>query len=180
MIGPAAVVSEPVDAEPAEVVEPPPGKSTGHVVQGLNFHVWSEDSREATDWALELLQAGGKTLELARWRSIAAKRAVLPSILTDEIEAELATWSEGPSGNRGISPLGCMLCLLPSLDRTALISSWATSSNEQTRRAVARALSAPFEAVGVRGAIDHLQADPSSQVRRLARNAVAIRRASLG
>ena len=77
------------------------------------------------------------------------------------------------------SSLGLVLCLLPGLDRTCLISAWATSANEPTRRALARALAAPFEAVGVRAALEELQRDPSAEVRRLARAAAASREASL-
>lgn len=122
MVGPASVLAEPADPEPVKSEKPSPGKPTGHMVRGLNFH----------------------------------------------------------AGDSGTSPLGCMLCLLPGLDRTCLISAWATSPNEKTRRALARAPSAPFEAVGVRAVVDHLQADPSPEVRRLARFAAAIRRASFG
>jgi hypothetical protein len=109
-------------------------------------------------------------------RDIAERSSARPSFLTDEHEAKLATWSESSGSAAGISTLGCLLCLLPSLDRTALICSCATSASEETRRALARALAAPFEAVGLRPAIDHLQSDPSSEVRRLARFAAATRR----
>jgi hypothetical protein len=59
---------------------------------------------------------------------------------------------------RGLSPF----------ERTSLISSWATSPNERTRRMLASALSAPVEGVGVRWALEHLKQDPSAEVRRLA------------
>jgi len=83
------------------------------------------------------------------------------------------TGHEGPT-------LGVLLCLLPSLDRTCLISAWATSPRESTRRALADALSRPFEAVGVRTALELLREDPSPEVRRLARVAAASRADSLG
>jgi hypothetical protein len=60
------------------------------------------------------------------------------------------------------------------------VSAWATSPDVRTRRAVARALAAPFEAIGVDAALEHLRADPDPQTRRLARSAVSARRASLG
>ncbi len=175
VIGPAGTSAEPA----AEVDDPATDESVGHVVAGLGFHVWEEDAREAAEWAAELVQAGGETLEAARWRRIAAKSAVLPPILNDDLDTELAARSGPAAGDGSLSPLGCMLCLLPSLDRTALISSWATSTEEPTRRALARALGAPFEAVGVRGAIEHLQGDPSAEVRRLARSAAVSRSAPL-
>jgi hypothetical protein len=150
-------------------------KRSGHVLSGPNFHVWDEDWRAAAGWAAELVQAGADRSELARWRGIAAASAAQPSILTDELEAELASRSSASAGELGTSTLGCVLCLLPSLDRTCLIAAWATSSSEPTRRALARALSAPFDAVGVRSAIAQLRSDPSREVRRLARAAALTR-----
>jgi hypothetical protein len=106
--------------------------------------------------------------------------AASPSIPDSQLEAELAAWIGAPEGVPEASSLGSLLCLLPSLDRTCVIASLATSSNESARRALAEALSAPFEAVGVRGALEHLQADPSPEVRRLARSASAVRVSSPG
>jgi hypothetical protein len=65
--------------------------------------------------------------------------------------------------------IGAFLSELSPFERTWLISSWATSANEPTRRMLARALSAPVvDGVGVRWALEHLQRDPSAEVRRLA------------
>jgi hypothetical protein len=179
VIGPAPLPADPADAEPAEGERRSLALPSGYAVRGLNVYVWDEDAREAGDWAAELLHSHGETAESAQWRTVAAKSASLSPLLTRESEVEFVMRLDGSAG-AGISPLGCLLCLLPSLDRTCLISSWATSSNEQTRGAVARALSAPFEAVGVRAVIEHLQVDPSAEVRRLARSAAAARRAVLG
>lgn len=182
VIGPSPVGADPIDPldwEPAELEEPTSGKQSGHAVQGTNFHVWDEDSREATDWAVELLDNGGKALEMARWRSMAARSAALPPLPTDDLEALLTARNGVSSSEIDITTLGCILCLLPSLDRTALVSAWATAPDEGTRRELARALSAPFEAVGVRGVLEHLQRDPDPEVRRLAREAAAIRRSVL-
>ena len=78
------------------------------------------------------------------------------------------------------TPLGLLLCLLPSLDRTYLVSSLATSPDEQTRLALARALAAPFDALGVDFAIGQLKEDPSPDVARHARFAFATRAAQAG
>jgi hypothetical protein len=152
----------------------------GHVASGTHFHVWEEDAREGRDWVVELRQADDVSDEAVRWRTVAATSAALTPILTDEIEADLTDSIETSSEIAGLPPLGCILCALSSLDRTCLVSVWATSPDERVRRAVAAALSAPFEAVGVRGAITWLKSDPSAEVRRLARAAEASRRAVLG
>jgi hypothetical protein len=175
LVGPAPATAEVSDVESAEAEEPSSERPSGHVVCGLDFYVWDEDPREAKDWAVELAQPFGERRESMRWRGIAAASAVRPSILTDEIEAELARRSATFARESGISTLGCILCLLSTLDRTRLISTWATSSSEPDRRALARALSAPFDAIGVYSAIDHLQMDPNPEVRRLARAAAATR-----
>lgn len=57
---------------------------------------------------------------------------------------------------------------LSPFERTSLISLWATSPNERTRRLLASALAGPVEGVGVRWALEHLKCDPSPEVRRLA------------
>ena len=64
--------------------------------------------------------------------------------------------------------LGALLSALSPFERTWLISSWATSESEQTRRLLARSLSAQIDDVGARWALEHLQRDPSAEVRRLA------------
>jgi hypothetical protein len=168
----AAEASE-LDASELEARDSP--RRSGHAVSGVQFHVWDEDAESATGWAAELVRAGADRLERARWRAIAAASAAAPPILTDEIEADLAVRSAAPTHELGISTLGCVVCLLPSLDRTWLISSWATSPRQPIRCALARALSAPFDAVGVASAITHLQADPSAEVRRLAHAAADAR-----
>src|SRR5262245_49455140 len=56
--------------------------------------------------------------------------------------------------------LGAVLRALPPLERTWLISSWATSESEPARRLLASALVEPLDAVGARWALDHLQRDP--------------------
>jgi hypothetical protein len=60
-----------------------------------------------------------------------------------------------------------LLSELSPFERTSLISSWATSPNERTRRMLASALSAQVEGVGVRWALEHLRQDSSAEVRRL-------------
>jgi hypothetical protein len=73
--------------------------------------------------------------------------------------------------------LGPLLRTLSPFERTWLISSWATSANESTRRRLARTLTGPSDDVGARWAIEHLQRDPSPEVRLLARAAARLRRA---
>jgi hypothetical protein len=172
LLGPA-----PLPAEPAEVeIEPDrfaAAGPTGRAERGARFYVWDEDEIEAATWATELR---GSAPEEDGWRSLAASSAAMPAMLTRDLEAVLARGIDSASGSA--SPLGALLCLLPGLDRTCLVSSWATSPDERLRIALARALAAPFEAVGVRSAIDQLQRDPSPEVRRLARAAEASRRES--
>jgi len=159
-----------------------PDRAVGRVVRGVNFHVWDEDSREAMGWAGELLEAAGETVASTPWRTLAARTAALPPLLAQlgpELETQLATSAAG-LGSSDLPPLGILLCLLPSLDRTCLISSWATSPNEQVRQALAGALAAPFEAVGVPTVLEQLQRDPSAAVQQRARAAAAIRRGVLG
>ena len=64
--------------------------------------------------------------------------------------------------------LGALLSELSPFERTWLISSWATSANEPTRRMLARSLAAQIDGVGARWALEHLKRDPSAEVRRLA------------
>jgi hypothetical protein len=177
-IGPAPAPAEPADADPPEPIEArrlaAEGRS-GEFVHGPHFYVWDEDSREAKSWALDLLRADQPPLARAHWRSAAADRAAQPPLLTSELEDDLGGWVEAaPEGSSGPA-LGFLLCLLPSLDRTCLVSAWATSPREPIRRALAGALAAPFEAVGVRAAIAQLSTDPSPEVRQLAQSAAASR-----
>jgi hypothetical protein len=180
VIGPAPVPVESAEAEPPEP-EIPSAKPSGYSVRGLHFHVWSEDLREAEDWASQLLlSSSGDRVEAHRWREFAARSAALPPIPTADLETQLEAWIETSTGDPGSSPLGLVMCLLPSIDRTCLISSWATSRSERVRCALAGALGSPFEAVGVYGAIEHLQHDPSVRVSQLARFAAARRHISHG
>jgi hypothetical protein len=152
----------------------------GHAVRGPRFLVWDEDAREAKAWATELAESARPPRQAAYWRTVAAKSAAEPAMLDEAHEAEVASWIRTACAEGRVVPLGMLLCLLPSLDRTQLVSTWATSADEPTRRALALALSAPFEAVGVRTALEMLQRDPSPEIRRLARRAVVERRAVLG
>lgn len=175
LVGPAPVMADPrVAAEPLEA-DPIVDGASGRSIRGAGFHVWDEDPREATGWALDLQRVVSDGIESAQWRTLAARAAVARPVLTNDDEIDLLSWTGAP-GSSGISPLGILLCLLPSLDRTLLVSSWATSPDDRTRGELARALSAPFDAVGVRSAIDHLQQDTSAEVRRLTRDAAAARR----
>lgn len=167
--------TELADAEPLGSERTAPDPAFGHAVRGLNFYVWEEHREEASGWAADLLLAGGLGADSAHWRAVAAARAAGPPVLTDDSEAELGAWAEA-AGAAHSAPLGPLLCLLPCIDRTRLVASWATSPSERVRGALADALSTPFEAVGVRGALEHLQEDPSADVRRLARLAAATRR----
>lgn len=72
IIGPAPILAEPIDA-----AETSARRAIGLAVQGVNFHVWDEESREAMDWAGELIRAGGKTHEAGRRRNAAARSAAL-------------------------------------------------------------------------------------------------------
>ena len=98
----------------------------------------------------------------------------------DEDAREALAWAAELGGDDDDlgegADLGVLLRSLPPLERTWLISSWATSANERTRRMLARALSAPVESVGARWALEHLRGDPSEEVRRLAQAATAAQR----
>lgn len=97
----------------------------------------------------------------------------------DEDARVASAWARelrGPApDSREGADLGALLRTLSPFERTWLISSWATSTNESTRRELARALSEPSDDVGARWAIEHLQRDPSPEVRRLARAAAELR-----
>jgi hypothetical protein len=183
LIGPAPLPDDVADADPPEAELQSIGRPSGHTARGVNFYVWDEDSREAVDWALELGESVGQVIESGRGPS---PRRIAPSqgsSLTREAgNAALGVATSPPaSAETGVVlPLGLLLGLLPSVDRTCLVTSWATSSDDQTRRALALALSAPFDAVGVRWAIEHLQEDSNSEIRELARSAARVRGSSLG
>jgi len=69
--------------------------------------------------------------------------------------------------------LYAVLRALPPLEQTWLVSSWATSESEPLRRMLASALAEPLDGVGARWALEHLQRDPSAEVRRCARAAAS-------
>lgn len=98
----------------------------------------------------------------------------------DEDAREALAWAEelgaDPAEPAEGADVGALLRALSPLERTWLISSWATSTNEPTRRMLARALAEPIESVGARWALEHLQRDPSAEVRRLASAALAAQR----
>jgi hypothetical protein len=92
----------------------------------------------------------------------------------DEDAREATAWAAelaGATGER--ADAGPVLRALGALERTWLISSWAMSPDEPTRRMLARALGEPLDAVGARWVVEHLQRDPSPEVRRLAGAAAA-------
>jgi hypothetical protein len=59
------------------------------------------------------------------------------------------------------------------LERIGLVTSWALSTVAAERLAIARALAAPLEAVGVRSALVHLAADAHPAVAAAARTALS-------
>jgi hypothetical protein len=94
--------------------------------------------------------------------------------------AGLARYAEGLSeilGEHAGPAIGSILAAASRLDRTRLLSEWATSRRSGLRVALARAFSVPFDAVGRSTAMRVLALDPSTEVRRalaiisLARNA---------
>jgi len=180
VLGPAPAsadpVQDPVDCEDSSARRVRGGQS----VSGADFLVWEEDAHEAEVWAAELAHGFAVADEPSGWGAVARRTAGLPLVLTDEIAEEMAAWSEAPDGEAAFARLGYVLCLLPSLDRTYLVSSWATSPNERLRRDLAEALTMPFEAAGVRSVIDHLRQDPSEEVRALATRAAESRRSAGG
>jgi hypothetical protein len=176
LIGPAPVTPDP-DDDPIETERPEP--TSGHAVGGIGFYVWDEDPLAADEWAFTLAQAARERTRWARWRAIAERTAALPSAPVSEHELAFAARVAAFGGGSELTLLGCWLCMLPTLDRTYLISSLATSSDDRIRLALARALAAPFQAVGVEGAIGHLRADPSAEIARHARSAAAARAARL-
>lgn len=175
VVGPSPLSDNAVDAF-ADNDETADERSFGHTVRGPGFHVWEEDAREAHDWSADLLRSTQSEGETAIWRDVAIRMAARPAIRM-EPDADLALGLAAAAGEAGMPALGLLLCLMPSLDRTCLISSCATSADERTRLALAHALFAPFDAVGVQAALDHLQRDPSQEVRRAALTAAEARRA---
>ncbi len=90
----------------------------------------------------------------------------------DEDARAASAWAKelrgsAPDPGEG-ADLGALMSALSPFERTWLISSWATSANESTRRLLARTLSATSDGVGARWALEHLKRDPSPEVRRLA------------
>lgn len=178
LFGPVPMAGEPVEVDGLEAEAAPAARrSSGYVAQGSGFYVWDEDSREAADWAVAL-GAGGESRELAAWRVVASRWAAQSLLPHPGQAGALVRALEAAEDDRAVSPLGAVLCLLPSLERTALVCEWAGSASEPVRHALARALAAPFEAVGVASALEQLERDPSASVRRLARAATARRRGS--
>ncbi|HKJ24354.1 MAG TPA: hypothetical protein VKB65_05985 [Myxococcota bacterium] len=168
VLGPAPANADPVQ-DPVESEDSSARRiAGGQSVSGADFLVWDEDAHEAEAWAAELVHGFDGADPPSGWGAVARRTAGLPLVLTDEIAEEMAAWSEASEDDAAFAGLGHVLCLLPSLDRTYLVSSWATSPNTRLRRDLARALAIPFEAAGVRSVLDHLQHDPSEEVRVLA------------
>lgn len=189
LIGPV-----PADAEPGET-EPriggfdaaPAIALPGRAIRGPDFYVWDEDPREASDWARELLDDWASELLDAHagafgapgLEALAARAAARAPLLSGDFDDALMDWVATAGEASRPSSLGLLLCLMPALDRTCLISSWAVSPDERVRVALAGALATPFDAVGVGGALERLLDDPSAEVRSLARVAEAVRRRSV-
>jgi hypothetical protein len=178
LIGPAPVTADP-DDDPIET-ERTEEPTTGHAIGGVSFYVWDEDSRAADEWAFTLAQSAHERTRWARWRAIAERTAVLPSAPVDEHDLAFAMRVAALGGRSELTPLGRWLCMLPTLDRTYLIASLATSSDDAIRLALARALAAPFRAVGADGAIGYLREDSRAEIARQARSAAAARAELLG
>ena len=178
LIGPAPVTADP-DDDPIET-ERTEEPTTGHAIGGISFYVWDEDSGAADEWAFTLAQSSHERTRWARWRAIAESTAVLPSARVGEHELAFAMRVAALGGRSELTPLGRWLCTLPTLDRTYLIASLATSSDEAIRLALARALAAPFRSVGVDGAIGYLREDSSPEIARQAGRAAAARTELIG
>jgi hypothetical protein len=90
----------------------------------------------------------------------------------DEDARAASVWAAELGGAKAepaeVADVGALLSALSPFERTWLISSWATSANEPTRRMLARTLAAQIDDVGARWALEHLKRDPSAEVRRLA------------
>jgi hypothetical protein len=67
--------------------------------------------------------------------------------------------------------LGACLSRTTPLERTQILAQWSLAPEREVRLALARSLSAPFEAVGRGTALAVLLSDPSPAVRRAARQA---------
>src|SRR4030095_9461238 len=114
-------------------------KMIGHAVRGIDFYVWDEDSAEAGAWALALAQSPGERSRTTRGRAIAPRTAALPPVSVSEQELAFAARADEHECS-SLTALGLVLCLLPSLDRTYVISSWATSPHEPVQRTLGRAI----------------------------------------
>jgi len=68
-------------------------------------------------------------------------------------------------GDASAAATGALLAGLSPLDRTRLVTLWATSPCVGRRLALARSFSSSVAAVGLRTAMDHLSRDGSAQVR---------------
>jgi hypothetical protein len=64
-----------------------------------------------------------------------------------------------------VSGLESLLERASPLDRAYVVATWSVAEEEPVRLAIARALSAPVDAVGARTAVGHLMRDPSAEVR---------------
>jgi hypothetical protein len=175
LIGPGPIAAESEEVDPVEA-ERDELEEGGFAVRGIEFYVWDEDAEAAEEWALALAQSPSEQRRRAeRWRAIAEQTAAMPRVPVRERELAFAARCSDTCEESGLTPLGVLLCLLPGLDRTYLVSSLATSPDEKTRLALARALAAPFDALGVDAAISQLAQDPSPDVARHARFAFSTR-----
>ena len=176
LIGPGAIAAE-IETERDE------SEAGGFAVGGIEFYVWDEDAEAAEEWALALAQSPREQGRVRRWRAIAEQTAVMTPVAVGERALAIAARFSDLSAagdEPGLTSLGVLLCLLPSLDRTYLVSSLATSPDEKARLALAHALAAPFDALGVDVAISQLKQDPSPEVARHARFAFATRAGEVG
>jgi hypothetical protein len=95
----------------------------------------------------------------------------------DEDPREASVRAQELGGTEGepahVSELRAVLRTVGPLERTWLITSWATSADESIRLMLASALAAPLDVIGGRWALEHLRSDPSAEVRRRAEAALS-------
>jgi hypothetical protein len=81
-----------------------------------------------------------------------------------ELDARLRGLT-GPAREKTPLQMACALSSLTELERTTVVTSWALSPRREQRLALARACAYPFEALGLRSALEQLAQDEDPIVR---------------
>jgi hypothetical protein len=97
--------------------------------------------------------------------SSAESRGTAERLVADaELDARLRGLTEQAREKTPLQ-MACTLSALPELERTTIVASWALSPRRDQRLALARASAYPFEALGLRSALEQLALDEDPVVR---------------